>query len=142
MKGLHGQVWHEFALKHWGPGKTYSYVTKKVEKEFGLTDMNNAVRSFLYRQTPGYQNRKKIESHGQYLSVEKKKVDIKLGTKVRFDPLYGCVAGGHEHVTGKVIDIRNRWFGVEYDLGGTKQRTSFNFCDIDQNVHICKGAHA
>lgn len=66
---------------------------------------------------------------------------VKVGQKVRFDPLdYISVMGSLEVrgtiVTGTVVGVykKHKWFSVEY--GEPKQRTSFKFCDIGQEVTI------
>lgn len=43
--------WQEAALKYFRRGMTNKEVADKVESEFGLSKMYNAVRSFLYRQS-------------------------------------------------------------------------------------------
>ena len=66
---------------------------------------------------------------------------IKVGQKVRLDPLY-CVSGyGAELVRGHVVkgtvvtvNEPHKHFLVEY--GNPKQRISFKFCDIGQAVKI------
>lgn len=69
---------------------------------------------------------------------------IKIGQKVRFDPLAetrGFGAGDYRgnYVTGTVVmvNIPHKWFLVEYLCGGVKQRTSFKFCQIGKDVQIC-----
>ena len=44
-------------------------------------------------------------------------------------------------ITGSVVYINweHKWFEVEFDCGGTKQRESFKFCDIGSVVKICGG---
>jgi hypothetical protein len=68
---------------------------------------------------------------------------VEIGDKVRFNPFQGIHISGfcadkRTRVIGTVIEIHNehRWFAVEYMLGGVKQRTSFNFSDIDVNVKL------
>lgn len=66
---------------------------------------------------------------------------VKVGQKVRFDPLC-CVTGFSAEavrgnlVTGTVVYVNelHNWFSVEY--GNPKQRASFKFCDIGQGVKI------
>lgn len=69
---------------------------------------------------------------------------IKIGQKVRFDPLAETRGFGAEDyrghfVTGTVVMVnaRHKWFSVEYLSGSTKQRTSFKFCQIGEDVQIC-----
>ena len=66
---------------------------------------------------------------------------VKVGQKVRFDPLHYVVGYGAEvirgHlVTGTVVMVNeaHRWFSVEY--GNPKQRMSFKFADIGQVVKV------
>lgn len=68
---------------------------------------------------------------------------VKLGTKVRFNPFEGvCITGltpeKVEYVTGTVIELHRdrKWFAVEYELNGVRQRTSFHFADIGDIVDI------
>ena len=66
---------------------------------------------------------------------------VKVGQKVRFDPL-GFVTGyGAEALRGftckgtiVMVNEPHKWFSVEY--GDPKMRTSFKFCDIGQKVTI------
>ena len=67
---------------------------------------------------------------------------IKVGQKVRFDPLsfvsgYGAELVKGNKVTGTVFMVNqaHKLFFVKY---GDNMRTSFKFCEIGQNVHICK----
>lgn len=69
---------------------------------------------------------------------------IKIGQKVRFDPLAETRGFGVEdyrgnYVTGTVVMVnaRHKWFSVEYLSGSVKQRTSFKFCQIGEDVQIC-----
>jgi hypothetical protein len=69
---------------------------------------------------------------------------IKLGQEVRFAPFepftgFGADASRGKLVTGTVVYVnyRHGWFSVEYDCGGTKQRTSFHFDEIGEEVKIC-----
>jgi hypothetical protein len=64
---------------------------------------------------------------------------LKVGQKVRFDPLAYCDGMGAETykgeiVTGTIVFIndKHRWFSVEY--GG--QMTSFNYADIGEEVTV------
>jgi hypothetical protein len=69
---------------------------------------------------------------------------IKLGQKVKFDPSeplsgFGAATSRGNFVTGTVVYInwRHGWFSVEYDCDDTKQRTSFRFEDIGEEVKVC-----
>lgn len=66
---------------------------------------------------------------------------VKVGQKVRFDPLDYIAGMGAEAVRGTMVtgtvvmvNVPHKWFSVEY--GEPKQRTSFKFCDIGQEVTI------
>lgn len=66
---------------------------------------------------------------------------IRVGQKVRFDPLkdvtgYGAESVRNHFVTGYVVMVNesHRWFSVEY---GNNQRMSFKFYDIGKKVTIC-----
>lgn len=66
---------------------------------------------------------------------------VKVGQKVRFDPLHYVIGYGTEvirgHlVTGTVIMVHesHKYFLVEY--GETKAKISFKFCDIGEAVKI------
>ena len=68
---------------------------------------------------------------------------VSIGDKVRFNPFRGIRISGFCLnadcvVTGTVIKIHNehRWFEVEYELGDVKQRTSFNFADLNETFSI------
>lgn len=43
--------WHEAALKYFAQGMTKKEVTDKIESEFGLSNMYNTVRCYLYKQS-------------------------------------------------------------------------------------------
>lgn len=67
---------------------------------------------------------------------------IQVGQKVRLDPLkemkgFGAEDNRGRMLTGTVvwINVPHQWFSVRY---GNNQRTSFKFCEIGHNVHICK----
>ena len=45
------EKWHEAALKYFHQGLTKKEVADKVERDFGLSNMYNTVRSYLYRQS-------------------------------------------------------------------------------------------
>ena len=64
---------------------------------------------------------------------------IAVGDKVRFDPFrhdrvtdIGCL---RKNVIGEVVEVNyaHKWFSVEY--GCPAMRTSFNFCDIGNEVN-------
>lgn len=66
---------------------------------------------------------------------------LKVGTKVRFDPMSFCDGFGAMEYKGKkvigtvvMINYEHGWFSVEY--GDPKARTSFNFVDIGEQVKI------
>lgn len=67
---------------------------------------------------------------------------IKVGQKVRFDPLShitGFASGDcrGNYVTGTVVYVNypHKWFSVWY--GTPKARASFKFCEIGTAVTIC-----
>ena len=65
---------------------------------------------------------------------------IRVGQRVRFDALESCKFSTDRIVANTVgvvdyINERHKWFSVKY---GENQRTSFDFSEIGQNVHICK----
>ena len=69
---------------------------------------------------------------------------IKVGQEVQFDPFKEITGFASEDnrgkiVTGTVVIVHhlNKWFSVEYDCGGVKQRTSFKFSQIGKDVKIC-----
>ena len=51
------ETWHESALKYTAQGMNNKEVTKKIESEFGLSNMYNAVRCYIYRHS------KKAKAH-------------------------------------------------------------------------------
>lgn len=61
--------------------------------------------------------------------------NIKIGDKVRFNPLYGLSTG--KKVTGTVVDIHEdrRWFSVVFKLANETLRTSFNFVDLKDGYY-------
>ena len=65
---------------------------------------------------------------------------IKVGQRVRFNP-FSSVKDPVERIQASTvgtvvwINVPHQWFSVRY---GNNQRTSFKFCEIGQNVHICK----
>ena len=69
---------------------------------------------------------------------------ITVDDKVQFDPFevitgFASDLNRGNIVTGTVVMVNyaNKWFSVEYECGGGKQRTSFKFCDIGKAVKIC-----
>ena len=69
---------------------------------------------------------------------------ITVDEKVQFDPfreITGFASEDHKGnlVTGTVVlvNYENKWFSVEYECGGTKQRISFKFCQIGKEVLVC-----
>lgn len=69
---------------------------------------------------------------------------IVVGDKVQFDPMKEIMGLGvadlrGRNVTGEVVMVNydHKWFSVEYDCDGVKQRTSFNFFDIGKAVKVC-----
>lgn len=68
---------------------------------------------------------------------------VKVGQKVRFDPLkhiggYGAENVRGHYVMGTVVEVheQHQWFSVEYDCFGVKQRASFKFIQIGKDVFI------
>lgn len=66
---------------------------------------------------------------------------ITVGEKVQFDPFkvitgFASDLNRGKMMTGTVVMVNyeNKWFSVEYDCGGTKQRISFKFWDIGKSV--------
>lgn len=68
-------------------------------------------------------------------------VKIKIGDKVRFDPVAEVwIPGAEDHrenVIGEVIEINEdrNWFGVKYKLGDEMLRTSFHFVDLEEGYY-------
>ncbi len=69
---------------------------------------------------------------------------IEVGQKVRFDPFteitgFASDSNRGNKVTGTVVMVNelHKWFSVEYSCGGVKQRTSFKFSQIGEDVWIC-----
>lgn len=65
---------------------------------------------------------------------------IQVGQKVRFDALLAIkssVERMQSNTVGTVVYVNkpHNWFSVEY---GNKQRISFKFTEIGQNVQLCK----
>ena len=56
------KTWHEVALQYDVEGLTYKEIASKIEAEFGLTDMYNTVRKYIYRK------RKKMKTISQDLN--------------------------------------------------------------------------
>jgi hypothetical protein len=68
---------------------------------------------------------------------------VTVDQRVRFDAFADAKASTDKiamMVTGTVyaVNYGHKVFHVVYNIGGTKQRTSFKFCDIGSKVHICK----
>ena len=69
---------------------------------------------------------------------------IGLGMKVQFIPaivpigIMPTAEKKNAAIVGTVVYINNRhrYFTAEYDCGDTKQRESFNFCDIGEAVTV------
>lgn len=68
---------------------------------------------------------------------------VEIGQQVQFSPLEeirGLGAEDHRgnYITGTVVMIHasHRWFSVEYEFHGVKQRTSFKFDQIGKDVLI------
>lgn len=68
---------------------------------------------------------------------------VSVGDKVRFDPFetitgFGSSDNRGKKVTGTVVMVNHehQWFSVEYKCGGTKQLTSFKFCEIGKAVKV------
>lgn len=66
------------------------------------------------------------------------------GTKVQFDPFKEITGFASEDNRGKMvtgtvvlINYENKWFSVEYECGGAKQRISFKFSQVGKDVLIC-----
>ena len=69
---------------------------------------------------------------------------VAIGQKVRFYPFEKITGFGSDdnrgnYVTGTIVYVNepHRWFSVEYSFHGVKQRTSFLFCQIGEDVTIC-----
>jgi hypothetical protein len=69
---------------------------------------------------------------------------VVVGDKVRFDPFYEITGFGSSDNRGKVVKgtvvfvhYEHKWFSVEYDCDGVKQRTSFKFSQLGEDVKIC-----
>lgn len=67
-----------------------------------------------------------------------------VGDTVIFDPFEAVTGFASEDNKGKlvtgtvvIVNYTNKWFSVEYECGGTKQRISFKFCDIGKAVTVC-----
>ena len=66
------------------------------------------------------------------------------GAKVQFDPFQEITGFASEGNRGKLatgtiifINYLNKWFSVEYECGGVKQRASFTFSQVGKDVMIC-----
>lgn len=69
---------------------------------------------------------------------------VVIDDKVQFDPFdeitgFGSNDNKGKPVTGTVVMINyaHKWFLVEYECVGVKQRTSFKFSQIGKDVRIC-----
>ena len=69
---------------------------------------------------------------------------ITIDDKVQFDPFeaitgFASVDNKGNIVTGTVVYVNyaNKWFSVEYECGGEKQRISFKFSQVGKDVLIC-----
>lgn len=69
---------------------------------------------------------------------------VVVGDTVRFDPLEFITGFASEDSKGKLVtgtvvfvNYAHKWFSIEYDSGGVKQRTSFLFCQIGKDVKAC-----
>ena len=69
---------------------------------------------------------------------------IKVGQKVSFDPFIGVRCAGMSYISYPVIgtvsyvNTKHKWFSVEYDLEGTKQRASFKFSELGDRFKIVR----
>lgn len=68
---------------------------------------------------------------------------ITVDEKVQFDPFEAVTGFASEDNKGKMVagtvvmvNYANKWFSVEYECGGKKQRTSFKFSQIGKDVFI------
>lgn len=68
---------------------------------------------------------------------------VAIGMKAQFDPFKEITGFASEDnrgktVTGTVVIVNhvNKWFSVEYECGGMKQRTSFKFSQIGKDVMV------
>ena len=77
----------------------------------------------------------------QAVSAERRSVMIKVGQKVKYDPLDGikgfALSDLRTDSIGTVVYIneKHRWFSVVNDE--SKLRTSFHFCQIGKEVKVC-----
>ena len=69
---------------------------------------------------------------------------IAHGAKVQFDPFKEMTGFASEDNRGKpvigtiiFVHYLNKWFSVEYERRGVKQRASFKFSQIGKDVVIC-----
>lgn len=69
---------------------------------------------------------------------------ITIDEKVQFDPFEAMTGFASEDNKGNMavgtivyVNYVNKWFSVEYECGGTKQRTSFKFSQIGKEVTVC-----
>lgn len=69
---------------------------------------------------------------------------ITIRDRVQFDPFkeitgFASEDNRGELVTGTVVmvNLKNKWFSVEYECGGVKLLASFKFSQIGKDVWIC-----
>lgn len=69
---------------------------------------------------------------------------ITVDEKVQFDPFEVITGFASDLNRGKMVagtvvyvNYANKWFSVEYEGRGGKQRISFKFCDIGKAVNVC-----
>lgn len=69
---------------------------------------------------------------------------VVIDDNVIFDPFKEITGFASEDNRGKMvtgtvvlINYENKWFSVEYECGGVKQRISFKFSQIGKDVLIC-----
>lgn len=69
---------------------------------------------------------------------------ITIDDKVQFDPFKDVTGFASEDNRGKMVkgtvvlvNYGNKWFSVEYECGGEKQRISFKFSQIGKDVLVC-----
>ena len=69
---------------------------------------------------------------------------VVIDDKVIFDPFKQITGFASEDSKGKLVlgtvvmvNYEHKWFAVEYECGGEKQRTSFKFSQIGKDVLVC-----
>lgn len=135
------KAWHEKAMEYSTQGLSNKEITEKIESEFGLSNMFNAVRCYVHRnkdkkpKIPNKEETKRVVIQNQEPKLHKAKWD---GTKIiRFaiigDTQIGskyaqltylhsfydlCQSEGIEHVyhTGDITDGLKMRVGHEYEL--------------------------